>query len=64
MIIVHAKNAKLWSALGSGAGLLLGTFVGNSPVGLALGAIAGFGLALYADRPSQRTREPRRAAFP
>lgn len=63
MIMVRAKNAKLWSALGAGVGLVLGTFVGNSPAGLAIGAMAGFVFALYAGRPSQRVGEPRRPAF-
>ena len=36
-MILRARNPGLWTALGAGAGTAVGTALGNSPVGLALG---------------------------
>ena len=42
MVYVRANNPGLWSAVGAGIGTAAGTVLGNSPLGLALGA--GLGL--------------------
>jgi len=50
MIFVRASNPGLWSAVGAGIGTVAGTALGNSPVGLALGAGLGMLYAIFSFR--------------
>jgi hypothetical protein len=38
MIFPRARNHSMWTAVGAGAGTVVGTALDNSPVGLALSA--------------------------
>jgi hypothetical protein len=55
MIFLRARNPRLWTAAGASAGTAIGTVLGNSPIGLALGALVGLACALFAGRPGKRT---------
>jgi F0F1-type ATP synthase assembly protein I len=46
MIHVRASNPGLWSAVGAGMGTAAGTALGNSPLGLAVGAALGIVFAM------------------
>jgi len=54
MIIVRARHAGAWTAIGAAVGIALGTALGNSPIGLALGAGMGVALSVFAARPGKR----------
>ncbi len=49
-MVTRARKPGMWTAVGAGAGLALGTAMGNTPVGLALGAVLGIAWALFAAR--------------
>jgi hypothetical protein len=53
-MVTRARNPGMWTAIGAGAGIALGTALGNTPVGLALGAAMGIGWALFAARMRKR----------
>ena len=55
MIFLRARNPRLWTTAGAGAGTAIGTLLGNSPIGLALGAVLGLALAVLAARPGKPT---------
>jgi hypothetical protein len=55
MIFLRARNPRLWTTAGAGVGTAVGTVLGNSPIGLALGAVIGLALAVLAGRPGKRT---------
>ena len=38
-MVTRARRPGMWTAVGAGAGMALGTALGNTPVGLALGAV-------------------------
>ncbi|MGH8714378.1 MAG: hypothetical protein ACREYB_10265 [Casimicrobiaceae bacterium] len=50
MIFVRANNPGLWSAVGAGIGTAAGTALGNSPIGLAVGAGLGLMFAVLSFR--------------
>ena len=50
-MVTRARNPGMWTAIGAGVGIVLGTALGNTPVGLAVGAVLGVAWALFAARP-------------
>ncbi len=52
-MVTRARNPGMWTAVGASAGTALGTVLGNTPVGLALGAMLGIAWALF----NARTRK-------
>ena len=53
-MIMRARNPGLWTAIGAGVATAVGTALGNSPIGLALGAGLGVLFAVFAARPGKR----------
>jgi len=49
-MVTRARKPGTWTAVGAGAGMALGTALGNTPVGLVLGAALGIAWALFAAR--------------
>ena len=49
-MVTRARKPGMWTAVGAGAGMALGTALGNTPVGLVLGAALGLAWALFAAR--------------
>ena len=50
-MVMRARNPRLWTANGAGVGIVLGTALGNTPIGLALGAVVGVAWAVFVARP-------------
>ena len=46
-MVTRARKPGMWTVIGAGAGTALGTVLGNTPVGLALGAMLGIAWALF-----------------
>ena len=49
-MVMRARNPGTWTAIGAGVGIVLGTAMGNTPVGLAVGAVLGIAWALFCAR--------------
>ena len=50
-MVTRARNPGMWTAIGAGVGIVLGTALGNTPVALAVGAALGVAWALFCARP-------------
>jgi hypothetical protein len=57
-MVTRARKPGMWTAVGAGAGIALGTALGNTPVGLALGAALGIGWALFTARARKQRCRP------
>ena len=54
-MVTRARHPGMWTAVGAGAGTALGTMLGNTPVGLAIGAVLGIAWALFSARNRKQT---------